>query len=296
MKSRSIRQATLFVALLALLSGCGVSKHYAAGRSYWMHEPDTGFNPSAPNAVVLVLHGWGDSGPAAARMTGFNDLADAHGFVAVYPEGRDSLLMPRSWNAGLCCNSAVSRGTDDVAYLHNVLADLRSDQGINIDPQRIYVAGFSNGGMMALRFAALASDTVAAVGAVAGAIPASGASPTTEPVSLVTYHGTDDAAVAFGGGSSVMSGGPPYASAADLIAQWRSWSGCNDGPVASVTGNVNEQTWTRASGHAVRQGVITGGNHAWPGGRAVSLTGEAPNSSFPASAKMWEFFEQHPKP
>lgn len=282
-------------AMLLLLPGCALEKHVAAGRTYWVHTPPS-FQAGASNAVVLVLHGYGDDGPSAATMTGMNDVSDAHGFVAVYPDGTSGLFAGRSWNAQVCCNPALANGVDDAGFLRAVLDGLRNDLGYTLDSKRIYVAGFSNGAMMALNFAARESGTVAAVAAVAGAIAESGAPGPATPVSLVTYHGANDTRVNFNGGPSLTTGGLAYKSADSLVSQWRAWTGCNTGPTPGGSGDVSEQTWTNGGDIAVRQGVVQNGNHSWPGGKRVSLAGQTPTSTYPASEKIWEFFSQHAKP
>jgi polyhydroxybutyrate depolymerase len=57
---------------------------------------------------------------------------------------------------------------DDVAFLDAVIARVSREHGV--DPERIYVSGFSNGGQMAARMALERPETFAAV-ALAGAVP-----------------------------------------------------------------------------------------------------------------------------
>ena len=52
----------------------------------------------------------------------------------------------RAWNAGICCAFALR---NDVGYLVDVVN--ASSQAVPVDATRVYVVGFSNGGMMALR-------------------------------------------------------------------------------------------------------------------------------------------------
>jgi poly(3-hydroxybutyrate) depolymerase len=100
--------------------------------------------PTNPTTVgVVVLHSYGHTDTEPVRQ-GWSAASDRYGFVALYPS-RSS-----SWNAGLCCGSAAASGRDDVAWLVALIADAKRRYGL----QTIYLAGFSNGGMMAERLVA----------------------------------------------------------------------------------------------------------------------------------------------
>ena len=133
------------------------------GRAYVLHVPpalreDPDRVQGRP--VLVFLHGL-DSFPAdAARSTGFDRLADRDGALVAYPEGvRDS------FNAGLCCGSAVRHQVDDVGFLTRVITDLRR-RGAG----RVSVVGFSNGGMMAYRLACERPGLVDTVGVMSGTL------------------------------------------------------------------------------------------------------------------------------
>jgi polyhydroxybutyrate depolymerase len=55
-------------------------------RSYIVHIP-ANYNPNNPTPMVLIFHGFGLNAEDMIRITGFNDQADADGFIAVYPLG-----------------------------------------------------------------------------------------------------------------------------------------------------------------------------------------------------------------
>jgi len=84
----------------------------------------------------------GASWPAHQMDTsGWNRLADEHGFIVVYPAGRGS---PKAWS--------VDRGAGlarDVRFISELIDTLEA--AYNIDPARIYANGLSNGGGMAVR-------------------------------------------------------------------------------------------------------------------------------------------------
>jgi poly(3-hydroxybutyrate) depolymerase len=133
-----------------------------------------------------VLHGIKDNPRNIARSTGFNAYSDRDGDLVAYPEG-----VRQSFNAGLCCGEAASYGVDDVAFLSDVVTDLKT-RGAG----RIAVVGFSNGGMMAYRLACARPELVDTVGVMSGTleIPHCGG-----PIHALALNGLRDSAVPFAG-------------------------------------------------------------------------------------------------
>src|SRR5205085_2912776 len=110
-----------------------------------------------------VLHGGGNSVDDTVKTTGFDRAAADGDYMVAYPAGTRG-----EWNAGTCCGSAPSRKVDDVTFLTQVLD--RLEQDYPVDRARVFVAGVSNGAMMAYRLACERADRVAGVGSVAGAV------------------------------------------------------------------------------------------------------------------------------
>src|SRR5689334_16780643 len=68
-------------------------------RTYRIHLPPSG-NLQEALPLVIALHGGGGNPEQFARDTGFDNKADAEGFIVVYPRGTG--LLP-TWNAIHCC-------------------------------------------------------------------------------------------------------------------------------------------------------------------------------------------------
>lgn len=287
--------------LLGLLTGCcgGLTKHTlvhdGTSRVYYLHEPANYTNP-APVAVplVIVLHGAGNDGCDAARMTKMNDKSDDEGFLVAYPNGK-GCCWTRTWNAHLCCDPARANGVNDLGFIEAVLDEIEA--GHNVDPKRIYVAGFSNGAMMAHVAACGLADRIAAIAPVAGPVDPSACTPSV-PVSVIAFHGDADQRVRYGGGQFPASiGGQAYPSVQDAVNFWRTHDHCTNDPPPQQTGSVRIEEHTGGDdGTAVVLYTILGGNHSWPGGQQVSLLGQSPSQAESATDRIWEFFEQHPKP
>lgn len=161
----------------------------SSGRAYVLHTPP--LLRRAPRLAegrpaMVVLHGLLSDPADAARSTGFDALADRDGVLVAYPEG-----VRKSFNAGLCCGESVVQGVDDVAFLTDVINDLRA-RGAG----RISVVGFSNGAMMAYRIGCARPDLVDTVGAMSGTLEI----PRCQgPIRALHIHGALDTAVPYDG-------------------------------------------------------------------------------------------------
>ncbi len=265
-------------------------------RSYILHTPPD-YDGTSPIPVVLVFHGGGGSAAGAVTMTGFNDLADQFGFLAVYPNGTgrldDKLL---TWNGGTCCGYAQRQGVDDVGFTRAVIADLQTIAAV--DTQRIYVTGMSNGGIMAYRLACEASDLIAAIGPVAGTQNFAPCAPQS-PVSVIHFHGADDTRLPYAGGHGPDSlVDVDFASVADSIDFWVNFNGCDPAPQTNSFADVRYESYGGCvEDTAVDLYAIIGGKHAWPGSPGPGWPGgDEPTTTISASQIIWKFFAAHPKP
>lgn len=172
-----------------------------------------------------------------------------------------------------------------------------------VDPHRVYIAGFSNGGAMALT-AACELPGIRAVAAVSEDLPASlqNTCRPQRPLSVFVIDGTDDPIVPFDGGMVRLLGtniGEDLSTSA-TIATFRAIDGCTQAFTVSRTPKAHDgtwtsfQTWRRCAKHTrVELASVEDGGHAWPG-RVQYLPrrfiGTA-SQSFDATRAIWRFFE-----
>ena len=117
------------------------------------------------------------------NISGFGELAEKYGFITLYPSGwglaQDlnlswaetqswELLSVRHWNAGHCCGKARQIKVDDAGFVMKSI-DLTIKR-LKVDTSRIYLVGYSNGGMLAHLVAAKYTNRFAAAAVIAGAI------------------------------------------------------------------------------------------------------------------------------
>lgn len=224
-------------------------------RRYRLFVPDSAPDP-AP--VVVMLHDAGGSPESIVEVTGFDGAARRGGFAVAYPEG----LAGGTWNVGFCCGPAPEQGHDDLGFLDRVVDAVGDHPGIAAD--RVYLAGVSNGAILALRYACDHPRRVVGVASVAGAMLLDDCRPTAA-VSVLEVHGTADRIVPFDGGDlpEFARATRPVPATTAMVEHWADANGCSDPTVAS-DGPVTTTTWTACEDGAVVELVaVEGASHAW---------------------------------
>jgi polyhydroxybutyrate depolymerase len=257
-------------------------------REYLLYVPMS-YDPTRPTPLVISMHGGGGWPVQQRNISGWNRLADRHGFIVVYPSGLDVGGM-RGWRA-------IHPGaglTKDVRFISDLIDDL--EKAYNIDPTRIYANGLSNGGGMAFVLSCTLSDRIAAVGMVASAqfLPWNWCTDP-RPVPMISFHGTADSAAPYEGGTSWVAP-DPVANVSEWTANWARRNGCGPEPIESaVAADVTRREYTGCAGDAtVVLYTIHRGGHTWPGGEPLPewFLGRT-SRSVDATRQMWEFFQEH---
>ncbi len=173
-------------------------------RKYAVYIPKDRGN--LPSPAVFVLHGGGGN---IENMTGENgykapfklwmNIADTANIIVIYPQGSNGLSGKPTWND---CreNCLINSDADDTGFISALIDMIHSE--FNIDTERIYVTGFSNGAIMSLRLAVELPGKMAAVAAVGGAMPdVSECIKPSSPVSVLFMNGTNDKFLPYTGGT-----------------------------------------------------------------------------------------------
>ncbi len=260
-------------------------------RAYRTYVPDS-IDPKKAVPIVVMLHGGFGSAKQAEGSYGWDDKADAEGFVVVYPDGRN-----RAWDAGTCCGKPAEEHVDDVAFIAQTVEAVQARQ--RIDPRRVFATGISNGAMMSYRLAC-ETKVFAAIAPDAGAQMVSCDNPA--PTSVLHIHGLADTHVPLDGSPGNGLGKVPEHTPIDeVLAGWRKVDGC-DQPTQTKAGPVNTSTATCPDGRAVTFITIDGAGHQWPGAAPHSkvlaklLHMDPPSTAINATDVVWSFFAAHPAP
>ncbi|HEX8519904.1 MAG TPA: PHB depolymerase family esterase [Pseudonocardia sp.] len=262
----------------------------AGERRYALHVPAGG---AGPRPLVVMLHGGTQTADAFAAATRMGEHAERHGFLVAHPEQTAEANAMRYWN--WFRPQDQRRGEGEPAILAGIVAEIAAAHPV--DPDRVFVAGFSAGAAMAAVVGAAYPDVVAAVGVHSGlavgcahdvgsAFSAMRAAPATAPalargVPVVAFHGDADTTVAVDNAARVVEQFAGPAVAAETVAE--------RGPGRTAT-----RTVLRRDGAVVAERwTVHGSGHAWSGG--------VPGGSYTdpdgpdASAEMLRFFAEHPR-
>lgn len=243
-------------------------------RRYILHLPRRA-NVAAPVPLLLAFHGGGGNAKGFRDYAGLDAVADREGFAVAYPDGSGGIAgRLLTWNAGECCGRAMRDGVDDVAFIRALVRD--AEGRVQIDRDRIYATGHSNGGMMSYRLAVEAPDLVAAIAPVGGAMILTEPQ-LTRPVPVLHIHSVDDPRALYAGGL-----GPPFPmtnhrvnhhAVETELSRWTRRNGCRE------TAQVLDERADPKTGHTATllsfepcsSGApvllfrLTGAGHGWPG-------------------------------
>jgi dienelactone hydrolase len=222
--------------------------------------------------VILDVHGATMSGDLMDQHTRMRTLAPPLGYVVVQPSAPG---VPSSWGTG---------EHDDVVY-DFLLATI---ERFAIDPHRIHMTGFSQGGMMTYRTLCAHAETFASVAPMAGGGCFAGTEPAVE-VPILHVHGHEDLIVSW-----------------DLVAVpqrdaiLEAWPFGPPILVSSGSGYTATR-WVTSSGtvfelweHDYDAGILVGG-HCFPGPDDGAFY-RCDGGEFDTTTEVLRFFGEHPKP
>lgn len=247
--------------------------------------------------VVMALHGGGGGMiyQASDELYGFISKSEQAGFVAVFPNGISDVEsgMLATWNAGRCCGKSRDTNTDDVGFLRALVADV--SRRVDIDRNRVFATGMSNGAMMSYRLACDAPDLVRGIVAVAGTDNTTSCAPA-KPVPVLHIHARNDEMVLFNGGAGnrlrSSTAATDFVAVPVSIAKWVKLNRASStaARVLTVPGAYCDRYEAGAGGAPVQLCITESGGHSWPGGRKDR--GETPSNAINATDMMWEFFSR----
>lgn len=151
--------------------------------------------------LVISMHGMNQDAAYQRDMAHWAEVADTAKFAVVYPEGID-----KSWDIG---------GDRDTKFIEAIIDYMFENHQIN--KNRVYLSGFSMGGMMTYHAVTIIPDKIAAMAPISG-YNMGGAASCSRQIPVIHTHGTADDVVDYGGAE-------PY------ILKWVDIDGCDPTPV-----------------------------------------------------------------
>jgi len=278
----------------------GAYRNTAGTRTYKLYIPRSYTGQAVP--LVIMLHGCTQNAVDFAVGTRMNMFAEDKTFLVAYPEQVSSANNAKCWNWFQPADQ--QRGMGEPSVIAGITRQIMNSY--HVDFNRVYVAGMSAGGAMAVIMAATYPDLYVAVGVHSGlayraahdvrsgfAAMRRGAGQSarqlTTVIPLIAFHGDRDTTVS-------------PVNADHLSDQWLQATCHEQGRSAQSTkverGQVaGGRAYTRsiyhdASGHAiVEKWLVHQAGHVWSGG---SSDGSFTDPRGPdASNELLRFFAEH---
>ncbi|MDQ6703020.1 MAG: PHB depolymerase family esterase [Pseudomonadota bacterium] len=273
----------------------------AGSRDYKVYLPSHGNGRKRP--LLVMLHGCTQDPDDFALGTGMNLLAEEQGFIAAYPGQAAAANHSGCWN--WFDRKDQMRGEGEPCIIAGITRALMAEY--DIDAKRVYVAGLSAGGAMALVMSATYPELYAATGVHSGlayrsatdlpsAFAAMGGN--TSPVAIgqkksrpkggrvrtIVFHGESDPTVhPSNAGLIVADARAGFPGAAQETQHRRSAGGraYTRTSLRDARGIVHVEHW-----------AIEGLGHAWSGGRPEGSYTDPDGPD--ASREMLRFFLDNP--
>jgi len=275
-------------------------QHDGLRREYLLYIPNNIDNrQNLP--VIFNFHGYLGQASQFFSQTDLVDIADNNGVVLVYPQGSNLPSGGSHWNAAPANSSLRSfvnkSNADDLGFFKELLDEINQDNLIDLN--RVYVIGYSNGGMFSHFLACNTENIIAAIGDVAGTMlneTYNSCNPSS-PIPILKIHGTSDGVVGYNGYNE-----GEFKSVEEVLDFWKSHNRSNNDEVIENLGstsiysefnntsvNVNFEKYTYESdennSEVVHYKIINGG-HWWD---------YSSDDNFKTSTLLWDFFSKHSK-
>ncbi|MEO8180084.1 MAG: PHB depolymerase family esterase [Deltaproteobacteria bacterium] len=220
--------------------------------------------------LIVFLHGLGGSGAELSLGLHLKEFSDRLGFAFLAPDGLLDNSGRRFWNASASCCNFDQLSVDHVGLLRSWIQDALKNP--KLDPTRVYLVGYSNGGFLAHRAACELGSLLRGIYSIGGAGPnqPKRCHPDKLP-NVVEIHAEDDAIVAFKGGYLFADRSrPPHPSAEATVRAWRKLAGCSEPALATADLDLDPripgaetQVWSfpGCKASSVELWRIRGGNH-----------------------------------
>ena len=266
-------------------------------REYMLYIPQSAEKNSP---LVFMLHGLGSTHTIIMNYSQMNQVADKHGFVVCYPQGirgaentRHTKKGTPFWNVGY--ETHKNETVDDVSFIKSLAIYLQ--QEYNLDPEKTFCAGMSNGGDMSYLLGCEAPDIFKAIAPITGCMMGwiYESCNKNDPIPVFQVHGTADKTTYYDGDVDNRDKWGAYMGVETTINFWVDRNECkevnidtlpdidrNDGSIVITEkytgGRNNNEVWFYK---------VINGDHEWPPGWPV----KSGNGDLNTSEEIWKFFQ-----
>ncbi|MCF0224991.1 MAG: carbohydrate binding domain-containing protein [Fibrobacter sp.] len=201
------------------------------GRSIYVYAP-SGIEEGRP--LLISCHGMNQDAAYQSNQARWEDVADTARFTVVYPNGEG-----KSWDIS---------GDKDINLMKNIIDEMY--KRYKVDLSRVYLSGFSMGGMFTYHAMGKIADKIAAFAPVSGYLMG-GPGKASRPVPIIHHHGTSDDVVQYSG---VMN----------HINSYKNQFNCpSTAQTETFPANSKTETWGPCDGGVSVKLVTLGGKGHW---------------------------------
>jgi len=267
-----------------------------------VHFPPN-FNTITRRALVINLHGGSGTMLNTQGFSKLNPVSNQNNFIVAWPQGYGISPPGFSWADGRN-TTADQAGIDDVGFIDRLTDTLI--KRYNVDTNRIYICGFSNGGFMVQRLACKLPKRFAAMASLGSSMDTvryRNCNPS-KPIPFAFFNGTADPEMPYGGGPMKNPQVIPVVPVDTTIQFWISHNKCQTAtpvynfPDTFTTDNSTAElyTFTNCDCNAdIKFYKLINGGHTWPGAYVASQATALGNTNrdINASDELWNFFNAH---
>lgn len=247
-------------------------------------------------AVVIMLHGLGGS-MNDVDLTSFTAIADTANVLLVSPQAVNFThpligAMGPAWNSGIKVTGTplgdieLNPGINDVGFLAALTDSIKAN--FDVDENRIYLCGFSNGGFMTQRMLCEQPGLFRAAASHSGTKALTLTQCASVAIPVAHFHGTTDEVVDINGTFYMMGMSASVGLSVDsLVNYWRMLNNANNAAAPVIIGDQNASHYmahyTFTGDKRVEYFKIENGTHTW-------YNFAQTQNEFDLAVETWQFF------
>ena len=266
-------------------------------RQYMLYIPES-LEVNTP--LVFVLHGLGSSAAIIRDYSQMDRIAEKNGFAVCYPQGtrgaentRHTKKGTRFWNVGY--ETHKNETVDDVSFIKSLAIYLQ--QEYNLDPEKTFCTGMSNGGDMSYLLGCEAPDIFKAIAPITGCMMGwiYESCNKNDPVPVFQIHGTADNTTYYEGDVDNRDKWGAYMGVESTIKFWVDRNQCAVSSIDTLA-DIDKKDGSYIITEKYTNGInnnevwfykVINGGHDWPQGWPRN----SGNQDLNTSEEIWKFFQ-----
>jgi len=184
--------------------------------------------------LIISLHGYGGSSALQNFYVRLNHFKNKYGYVFTAPNGLINSEGKAFWNASNFCCDFEKTNTDEVEYINSIIEEIKNSSMIGrIDPDKIFLVGYSNGAFLASKLACSSKIKVSGLVTLSGTgdINTGLNCEHARAIPVLHIHGTDDETIPYNGTSG-------HIGALEHLDLWAMQNGCH-GSLINSNSRIN---------------------------------------------------------